>query len=348
MTSGLIPVQVHGQVPGRALYIDRQGRLYISRLYDVFRSDDGGVTWQLDCTIPRVGIKPMLARSTLVARLLRYNIQTFGIMDDGTRIAVAREGIFRAAPNEVQMTQVFRIRRGSRPTNICIDGQRVIFGEYGDDYSKLQVYIYISEDGGRSFEVGYMFPRGNIRHVHNVMLDPYLDHYWVFVGDYDAQPGIGAMSKDLKTIEWLRRGDQKSRVLASIIQKDELIFGTDSNIEQNYIIRMEKSTGRIREVQEIEGSSLHATVFGGVFAISSSVEPNPVSPSHECSLYISRDGDTWSRIQSHRKDLYNFTLFQMGTLVLPIACNAQPKGMFSGQAVVGAHNLVTLLSFDAH
>ncbi len=346
MTNIAIPVQVRGQVPGRALYIDRRGRLYISRLYNIFRSDDGGATWQLDCAIPQSGIKPALARFSLAARLLRYNISVLRIMDDGTRIAVAREDIYRAEPNDVQMTQVFRIKRGSRPMHICLDGQRVLFGEYGDSYKKLEVFIYVSEDGGRTFEVCYKFPRGSIRHVHNLIYDPYLNHYWVLVGDYDAQPGIGALSRDLKTIEWVRRGDQKSRVMAAIVQQDELIYGTDSEIERNYIIRMDKRSGQIRKIQEVEGSSLYATTFGPVLAISTCVEPSPYQLTKESALYLSRDGDLWQRALSYHKDRHHPTLFQYGTLVLPHSQQQQPFGMFSGQAVVGEHDRVTLVSFD--
>jgi hypothetical protein len=83
-------------------------------------------------------------------------------------------------------------------------------------------------------------------------------------------------------------------------------------------------------------------------AISTCVEPNPCCPSKECSIYLSSDGDAWKRVMPHRKDRYHSFFFQYGTLVLPFSCNKEAKGMFSGQAVVDAHDLVTLLSFDAH
>jgi hypothetical protein len=340
-----IPFQIRGQVPGKALYIDSQGRLYISCLYDIFRSDDRGVTWQLDCSIPTSGIKPALARFSLPARLLRYNVSVLRVMDDGTRIAVAREGVFRAGPDEVQMTQVYQVNRGSRPLNICSDGRRVLFGEYGDSYKNLEVFIYLSDDWGQTFDVCYKFPRGSIRHVHNIFLDPYLNHYWVFVGDYGMQPGIGAMSKDLKTIEWVRRGDQKSRVMAAIMLPDELIYGTDSEVERNFIVRMEKASGRLREIQEVEGSSLYAASFGPVLAISTCVEPSQYQITKETSIYLSRDGDAWQCALTYRKDRHHPTLFQYGTMVLPYSDQQQPFGMFSGQAVVGQHDRVTLLDF---
>jgi len=81
-------------------------------------------------------------------------------------------------------------------------------------------------------------------------------------------------------------------------------------------------------------------------AISTCVEPNPCCPSKECAIYLSRDGDVWQRTMPHRKDRLHPVLFQYGTLVLPKSHSQQPIGMFSGQAVVNAHNLVTLLDFD--
>ncbi len=268
------------------------------------------------------------------------------MLEDGARLAVARDGLYRAEPGEVQMSRVFTITRGSRPLNICVDGQRVLFGEYGDIYQNLEVFIYASEDGGKTFHVCYKFPRGNIRHIHSVIFDPYLHLYWVFVGDYNMQPGIGALSKDLKKIDWLTRGGQESRAVSAIVKQDCLLYGTDSDYQRNFIIRLDKKSGKKTNLHEIEGSSLHAASFGPVDVVSTCVEPNPTCPSRECSMYVSRDGEAWNRILPHKKDPYQFTLFQFGTLVLPYACHSQPRGMFSGQAVVGAHNLVTMLDFD--
>ncbi len=133
--------------------------------------------------------------------------------------------------------------------------------------------------------------------------------------------------------------------MRAIIKPDCLLYGTDSDMTRNYIIRLEKHSGKMTKLLEVEGSSLCAASFGPVMAISTCVEPNPCCPSKECSIYLSRDSDAWKRVMPHRKDRYQPFLFQYGTLVLPFACNKQPIGMFSGQAVIGGHNLVTLLNF---
>jgi hypothetical protein len=339
-------IQIIGQTPGRALFITQTGRCYISRGYEVYRSDNWGATWRLDCRIPSATWKSLASRSMLAARLLRYYIAAFQVLDDGSRVAVARDGLFRAGPNEVEMSRVFTITRGSRPLNLATDGSRLLFGEYGYGLDKLEVFIYISEDRGKTWHVGYRFPAGDICHVHNVINDPWENHYWVLVGDFGRQPGIGALSKDLKTLDWLTRGNQQSRAVRVLIKSDCLLYGTDSDSDRNHIVRLDKKTARIDKLREVEGSSLYATTFGPVNAISTCVEHNPVSQSWECSLYVSWDGAVWHRTEQHKKDWYHLEIFQFGALVLPYAFHDQPRGMYSGQGVVNAHNLVTLLEFE--
>jgi hypothetical protein len=338
--------RVVGQTAGRALFIAPDGKCYISRKYEIFSSDDWGATWRLDCRVPTSGWKPWVAAVSPLSRLLRYNIQAFQVLEDGSRLAVARDGIYRAAAAEEEMTRVFAYTRGSRPLNLCADGPRILFGEYGDDFSGSEVFLYVSEDFGRSWQIGYRFPRGEIRHIHNILFDAGENHYWVLVGDFDRQPGIGALSKDLKHIEWLTRGTHASRAVGAIITPDCLYYGMDSDSDRNFIIRLEKQSGKASKLQELEGSSLYAATFGSVHVISTCVEPNPACPSRECSLYVSRDGDRWDRILPHRKDFLNPSLFQFGCLVLPYSYCDQSRGMFSGQAVAGAHDKLALLAFE--
>jgi hypothetical protein len=338
--------QITGRFPGRALYVGRDGGCHISRRRDILRSDDWGASWKLVCRAPTSPWKAVAARSSLAARLLRYDISALQVLDDGVCVAVARDGLYRAEPGETRMKRVFAITRGSRPLNLAADGRKLLFGEYGSGLESSEVHIYVSEDGGNTWNVGHSFASGDIRHVHNVLVDPWDNHYWVLVGDFDRQPGIGAMSKDLKTIDWLARGDQESRAVGAIVKSDCLLYGTDSDRERNFIVRLDKKSGKKSKLQEIEGSSLYACAFGPINAISTCVERNPACPSRECSIYLSRDGDDWQRVEPHKKDRYSFRYFQFGTLILPFVRNDRPKGMYSGQAVKGAHNFVTMLNFD--
>jgi hypothetical protein len=334
------------QTTGRALYIGQSGELYVARKYRIYRSNDWGATWQLDCFVPVSGWKPLVAKTRLGARLLRYDITAFRVLDDGSRVALARDGVYRAGPGEIRMSRVFHVTRGSRPLNLAVDGARVLFGEYGSGLESSRVRVYVSEDRGRSFHVGYQFPKGDIRHVHNVLVDPYQDNYWILTGDFDRQAGIAALSKDLQTLEWLKRGSQKYRAVGALIERDRLIYGTDSDRERNFIVSIDKQSGELNETCEVEGSSLYATTFGPVRVISTCVEPNPACPSRQCSLYASTDGAQWKYVVVHRKDRYHSNYFQFGTLVLPYAHNAEPRGMYSGQAVEDMDGKVSFIEFS--
>jgi hypothetical protein len=324
-----------GRCPGRALYIGRDETVYIARRYAIYRSSDWGDSWVPDCYVPASIDSAIAMRVPLAARLLRRYIAAFVVLDDGSRLAVARDGIYRAGPGESRMSRVFHITRGSRPLNLMVDGSRVMFGEYGNALSPHEILLYASDDCGKSFHTAYCFSQGDVRHVHNILVDPYEDCYWVFVGDYGEQPGIARLSKDLRTLDWLARGSQKVRAVSAIVEDDCLLYGTDSDIERNSLVRLDKSSGAIDELCETNGSSLYATRFGPLKVISTCVEPNPSTVSNECALYASLDGEDWKRCCVHKKDRYHPVYFQYGTLVLPYGHGSQPRGMFSGQAVEG-------------
>ena len=332
---------------GRALFSAANGDLYIGRGCQIYRSQDGGLSWQRDCFVPSFGWKHHCSRVRILARLLRWYIAALHVLPDGSRLAVARDGIYRAAAGEQAMTRVFAIQRGSRPLNFSIDGSRVLFGEYGSGLEESEVLIYVSEDCGKSFHEGFRFPKGDIRHVHHVMVDPHDGHYWVLVGDFGRQTGIGMLSRDLKHLEWLGRGTQRYRAVSALIEPDCLVYGTDSDRDHNFIVRLDKQSGRIEELKEVEGSSLFSARFGDLRVISTAVEPNPYCRSRECSLYGSQNGGAWQKLATHRKDFLNPVYFQFGALVLPYTQGSSSSFMYSGQAIEGLDGRVALIGSEA-
>lgn len=333
---------------GRALHVSRSGELYASRGYDVFCSTDGGLTWRLDVSIQKGSFKAFLAGHRRPARLLRYDVAAFAVLSNGTRVAVARDGIYRAATGKVRMDRVFRITRGSRPLNITIDGEnRILFGEYGDLPRGSEICIYASEDDGKTFHVAYTFGADDIRHVHNVVWDRWDGGYWVMVGDFDRQPGIGKLSADFRTLEWVRRGSQMFRAVGGIVEADYLYYGTDSELAQNYIIRLDKRSGAITRLRPVEGSSLYATRFGDLRLIATCVEHSRVNHSRQSVLYASTSGDIWQPVQAFQKDSMNPKFFQFGTVVLPSSSYPKPVGMFSGQALTRCDNRLALIRLES-
>lgn len=333
-----------GQTRGRALFIGETGSLYVSRGYLIHRSDDGGQTWILDCRVPSDGWKPQVAQFTLGARLLRFNIQALQLLPDGSRVAVARDGIYRAEAGEVAMRRTWAVTRGSRPINLSADGNRLLFGEYGgSEMDQVQVRVYRSDDSGKHFEPAYEFPKGDVHHIHNIVVDRYANHYWVLAGDHGRTPGIGALSKDCRHLDWVERGNQMVRAVCVLVRPDCLIYGSDSELEPNYIIRLDTKKGRWERVMPLDGSSLYAADFGELGVISTCVEPGRVNKGRHSSLYGSVDDANWKRLLSLRKDCWKAVLFQFGLIVLPYVQSRQPaRGMFSGQALAKHHDRVSI------
>jgi hypothetical protein len=344
MRHNLEPNVAKTTTQGRALYVAADDRLYISRGYQILCSKDLGQTWEMDCFVPATGWKPYCSGLRLTARLLRWYIAALQICPDGSRLAIARDGIYRAAAGEQRMSRTFGISRGSRPLNLTVDGNRVLFGEYGSGLEDSEVLIYISEDCGQTFHEGFRFPRADIRHVHNILVDPASAEYWVLAGDFGHQPGIGVLDRDLKHLEWSGRGTQRYRAVSAFVDGDSLTYGTDSDRDYNFIVRLDKRSGRIDELLPVEGSSLYSAQFGQTRLISTAVEPNPYCRSDECSLYSSQDGQNWKRLIVHQKDRLNPRYFQFGTLVLPYTEHISTEGfMYSGQAVKQIDNQVSIV-----
>jgi hypothetical protein len=331
---------------GRVIFIARDRTLYRSEGYHIYRSSDSSETWFSEGAISSSPLRALVSAHRLGARLLRHDIIAFGLLSNGVRIAVARDGLYRAREPRSGWTRVFAAKRGSRPLNLCVDNKdNVLFGEYRTNRERSEVHIYVSTDEGRTFFVGYTFPPKTVRHVHNILYDETLGAYWVFVGDYGEEPGIGLLNEGLSHIEWIVRGRQQARVVGAIHGPDCLYFGTDTELQQNFIMRLDKKTGVLNELVPVSGSSLYASKFGSVYAISTCVEPSAVNRSQEACLYVSGDGENWSVVRSYVKDRWQPRLFQYGTIVLPTSQYTGNLGAISGQAVVEADNIAIVAEF---
>ena len=334
--------------PGRALRIEADGGLYVGRGRSLWHSSDGGRSWQLDARIPGAERDPR-TWSHIGRRLFREYFQALEIFGDGARLVIARHGLYRAEPASDELRETFRITRGSRPLGLARDGdERIVFGEYGSNPERREVHLYASVDRGRSFEVCHTFPSGSIRHVHGVVADPRVGGFWVFTGDVGDEAGIGILDGDLETFTWVVRGQQTGRVVQAIRTPEGFVYGTDSEVEQNAIVRLDVASGSVERLREVEGSSLFAGRFGEFGLISTCVEPSAVNRSRDVVLYASRDLRDWAPVLRRRKDAWP-SLFQFGTFVLAVSRDERPLALLSGQATAGLDDrfLFVDLSADA-
>ncbi len=324
--------------PGRAVFAERDGSLYIGRNYEIHRSTDGGATWSFETAMPRPFSRRVAEHSRLLCRALRQEVRAMTRLADGTYIAASKKGIHVARPGERLMRDCHVegiVGRLKPPMMIGVGPQeRVVWGEYSTtNRDRPEVRIYASDDRGRSFHVAYTFPCNDVRHIHNIFFDEKGGHYWVLTGDHGEEPGFGRLSADFKTFEWLVRGKQDYRAVCAFDFGDHFIYGTDTEHEPNFVIRLDKNTGRCERIAPLAGTCIYACRFGGIYALSTTVEISQANPSREATLLLSRDGDRWEQVLADRKDMLPQKLFQWGSLVLPRGESDAQRLIVSGQAL---------------
>lgn len=324
--------------PGRAVFAERDGALYVGRNYEIHRSTDGGATWTLETAMPRPFSRRVAECSRLLCRALRQEVRAMTRLCDGSYIAASKKGIHYARPGERLMRDCRvegTVGRLKPPMMIGVGpNERVVWGEYSTtNRDRPEVRLYASDDRGATFHIVYAFPADDVRHIHNIFYDAKGGHYWVLTGDHGAEPGFIRISADFKSSDWLVRGKQDYRAVCAFDFGDHFIYGTDTEHEPNFVMRLNKRTGHAERIAPLAGTCIYACRFGGLYALSTTVEISKANPSRDATLLLSRDGDRWQTVMTARKDLLPQKLFQWGSLILPRGESDQERLIVSGQAL---------------
>ncbi len=325
--------------PGRALTLSDDGTVYLGRHLRILRSGDDGASWQEVARLPSPGVRKAAACLRLTTRLLRHEIRALAIMPDGGLVACDRRGVYagNAGQSVLDPSRVEAPagRAIAPPMTLTVgpDGE-VLWGEYKSGRGDREpIHLFVSHDSGRTFQVAHVLEAGQIRHVHNIIYDPGIRKYWLLTGDHGHEPGIGLLSRDLRDFDWVVKGEQRYRAVELFDFGDHLVYGTDTEKEPNAVMALDKKSGRIERLCELDGSCIYACRFGAVYALSTSIEPSEVNRNHHAGLWLSTDGHAWQRVLAAEKDRWNATYFQFGSLVLPRGASTKSTVYFSGQAV---------------
>ena len=334
-------------LPGRAVGLADNGAIHIGRKYRLWGCDLIGrqsLLAQVPCPLPRKLIEP----SRLACRLLRHEIRAFFILSDGTKIIATRQGLYHCRGDDLMARRAVLPNMDPpirSPMTITCDSQdRVLWGEYWGNPDLRSVRLFVSHDKGRSYEPFFTFPPGQIKHVHNIVEDPHDNCYWVLVGDHFQQSGIARLSKDLKSLDWLVKGEQKYRAVCLFPLPDRLVYATDSEKEPDYICSLDKAAGKWKKICDIPGSCIYAARFGKWYAIGTTSEYFDFETigSQMATLWVSSDCDNWQQVFAADKDIWNKKHFQFGSIILPRGQWDNDTVVFSGQAVKQYDNVTCI------
>lgn len=287
----------------------------------------------------------ILSRFFLTRRFFRAEVTNLYTLSDGTRIAIAKKGIFRCEAGETDFKRCFAVTRGSRPMNLCVTpDNHLFFGEYFANMGKKAVNVYGSTDGGLTWSVVYTFEQGNINHIHGLFYDDYTNSIWVATGDRENECIIGNTTDEFKTFNTVLRGGQDYRTTNLLFYKDFIVYATDSQYIVNEIRKINRETLAITPLQTMQGSGIYGGQCGNCSFFSASVEPSDVNVDKSTHLWYSDDGLMWRERYSAPKDCWNGMLFQFGSILFPRYDNARSikNFMFYGRAVrhIGGHSVL--------
>ncbi len=280
----------------------------------------------------------LLSRFTLSRRFFRAEITGFNNLPNGDQLATAKKGLFLQQKGSNRFEKVFAMPRGSKPLNICIaPSGNLYFGEYFQNMGKQAVNIYGSEDKGQSWHIVYTFSEGNINHIHGLFFDKYTNRIWVATGDRENECIIGYTEDEFKTFVEVFRGGQEYRTCQLFFYKDFIVFGTDTQYQQNVIKKFDRKTLEITELQKVQGSVIKGGQVGDVAFISTTVEPSDVNTDKWAHLWVTKDGLHWEEKYKAKKDWLPATLFQFGTFEFPqyYGIEKLERLYFSGRALKG-------------
>ena len=319
-------------VGNNEIIISRGHRLYRYNLQDDNKSFQ--VTLQN-------GVYTLFSVNKYLRRLTRSEI--FAVYEQGNKyLIIAKKGLFVYDSDNKTINKCFDIRRGSKPLNVCLlSNGHLFFGEYFQNPQKQAVSIYCSDDGARTWHVAYTFTAGNINHIHGLFFDKYTNRIWVATGDRENECIIGYTEDEFKTFEEVFRGGQEYRTCQLFFYKDFIVFGTDTQYEQNVIKKFDRKTLELTELQEVQGSVIKGGQVGDVAFISTTVEPSTVNTDKYAHLWVTKDGQHWEEHYKAKKDCLP-SVFQFGTFEFPqYIVDKIDRLYFNGRALSGLDGKIT-------
>ena len=307
---------------GDLLYASRGYRLFRAHVNDVSR----GLNWQPAGEFQPSWRRKLSVSNRLSARLFRDGFHALAVLPSGVVVGAVPREIVTLGANDTKFRRTHAISRGTRPLHItAVPDGTVFWGEYFDNPSREDVHIYASTDAGETWNISYTFPRGAIRHVHNIVHDPWRNCLWVLTGDHGDECRILRAACDFSRVETVLQGKQQTRAAAAIPCEDGLYFTSDTPLEANHIYRLDDE-GKLSTLGQISSSSIYGCRVGSQLFFSTMIEPSEVNRDRRVQVYR---GDVsyperWQPVLDWRKDRWPIGLFQYGNAFFPDGTNPTP------------------------
>ena len=315
------------RLPGMRALAWNGDQLYAGRGYELVRAnavDPSCPKWESVATFRPVLTCRLTVSNRMTARLFRDGFHALAVLPSQAVVAAAAGAIVSLRPQEKEFRVTHTITRGTRPLHLtAVPNGSVFWGEYFNNAARDEVHIYGSQDG-ENWNVAYTFPKGAIRHVHNIVYDRWENCLWVLTGDYGPECRILRAECDFSRVETVLEGNQQARAAALVPMQDGLYFSSDTPLEANFIYRLDRDR-KLSRLAPISSSSIYGCRVGERIFFSTMVEPSQVNRDRSVRIYGGEVGsEQWRTLLEWEKDLWPMRLFQYGNALFPDGDNASP------------------------
>lgn len=307
----------------RVLWVDRDRQLMAYR-HTVYSLDADGHRETIASYHAGL-LKETLSHFRPIHHLLRLGLHNLWPVADGGYVAIVKKTLLKASAGDRQFREVASLRQGNKPgfKGMCVDGHgTVYYGEYCLNFDRrAPIGVFCSVDSGESYKRIYEFSAGDVRHIHFIQWDPFCDCLWMGTGDADAECRLYRSADGGRAWSLIGGGSQQWRAVGVCFTSEAIYWGTDAGSDAgmtpNFIIRLDRCTGRVERVIEIQGPChAIASLADGTLLVSTGVESGINEKDDRAHLWASRNGKDWKELMACRKDMWHPWL-QFGVIRFP-------------------------------
>jgi len=233
----------------------------------------------------------------------------------------------------------------------------ILYGEYFGNLDRVPVSIWHRNTQGQWKKV-YEFPSGTIQHIHGIVTDPLNGRVLVLTGDKDRESNIWEFRNHFKKCRIIAGGSQIYRSCVAFMKGDDLLYATDTPLEQNYVCVLKKGTSDPEPLMPLQGSCIYGSACVSeagkkLFVFITAVEPDASMNGwryrltsrlgkgiHDRYSYInilSESGESTVLFKA-KKDIWPLWLFQFGNFRIAetdigLAVTGQALKKYDGRTV---------------
>jgi hypothetical protein len=159
---------------------------------------------------------------------------------------------------------------------------------------------------------------------------------WVTTGDFENECFFFYSDDGFRTLERVGDGGQTFRAVSLLFEPEQIVWLTDSHLEPNRVVSMDRRSGEVRVHGELPSSTWYtARTSDGALLATTTVEPGPAIRTRRAHLLLSENALDWTEALSFAKDRFPMRFFKFGSLALPAGRFSSKAFWVSGEGLRG-------------